>query len=353
MERGLGAGGHLRVRPLGSARAHLLDRHAAADRERLAARRARLLLHPHRRRGAVPAHARARGLLPHGMGRQRPADRASCPEPLRRSLRSVCAVRPRVRPARVTLRQGPGVDLAPQLRRAVPAADRDGRARLRRAVADARPVRRLVDDLHDDRAGGAAHLATLVPGAPGARAGLSAGGAHALGRRLPDRGRAGRARGPGAPRRDAPGPLRGGWGSRQRRRADRHHPPRADPGLRGAAGPSRRRAPRRARRRHRDDAVVRHQRPRQEPSPRGAGQGHRPRDGLHLRRSHRRHVVARAGPPGAGDPRHGRALAGRPLGKPRVGVRGRRAGAGRLLRARRLERQPGTAPHRRAARGVG
>ena len=45
--------GHLPLRPgrrAQPARADLLDRHAAADRQRLAARRARLLLHPHRHR---------------------------------------------------------------------------------------------------------------------------------------------------------------------------------------------------------------------------------------------------------------------------------------------------------------
>ena len=72
----------------------LLHRHAAAHRQRLAARRPRLLLHPHRRRRAVPAHARPRSVLSDGVGRQRPAHRAPGAELLRRAVRSVAAVRP-------------------------------------------------------------------------------------------------------------------------------------------------------------------------------------------------------------------------------------------------------------------
>ena len=78
----------------------LLDRHAAAHGQRLAARRPRLLLHPHRRRRALPAHARQVGLLSDGVGRQRAAHRAPRAELLRRPLRSVAAVRPVVRAAR-------------------------------------------------------------------------------------------------------------------------------------------------------------------------------------------------------------------------------------------------------------
>ena len=117
------------------ARARLLDRHAAADRQRLAARRARLLLHAHRRDRALPADARARGLLSDGLGRQRPADRAARAEPLRRPLRPVGRLRPGLRAAAGALREGAGVGLAPELRRAVPAADRERRAGLRGAVA--------------------------------------------------------------------------------------------------------------------------------------------------------------------------------------------------------------------------
>ena len=43
---------------------------------------------------ALPAHARQRGLLPDGLGRQRPADGAARAEPFRRALRPVGGVRP-------------------------------------------------------------------------------------------------------------------------------------------------------------------------------------------------------------------------------------------------------------------
>ena len=124
VERRVGARRHVRVRPLRAPRADLLDRHAAADRQRLAARRARVLLHAHRRRRPLPAHARARGVLPDGLGRQRAADRASRAEPLRRALRSLRGLRPGLRAAGAALGEGAGRGLPPQLRRAVPATDR-------------------------------------------------------------------------------------------------------------------------------------------------------------------------------------------------------------------------------------
>ena len=149
-----------------------------------------------------PADARARGLLPDGLGRQRPADRAPRAEPLRRALRPLGGLRPRLRAARPASapEREPVAGLAPELRRALPAPDRERRAGLRGAVAQARAVGRLVDDLHDDRRARAAHLPALVPRPAGARRGLPARGADAVGRRLPDRGRAGRARGPRASR---------------------------------------------------------------------------------------------------------------------------------------------------------
>ena len=97
--RGVDRAGPVRVRPHRDPRAGLLDRHAAADGVRLAARRPRVLLHAHRRRRALPADARPRGVLPDGLGRQRPAHRASRAELLRRALRPVAAVRGRLRAA--------------------------------------------------------------------------------------------------------------------------------------------------------------------------------------------------------------------------------------------------------------
>ena len=138
---GMGGAGHLPLRPHQVARRGLLHRHSAAHGQRLAARRSRLLVHPHRLHRALQAHARLRGVLPDGLGRQRPAHRASRAELLRRALRSEPAVRPGVRAAGRARRQAPGPDLAEELRRAVRAADRRGRGRLRGAVAPHGPVR--------------------------------------------------------------------------------------------------------------------------------------------------------------------------------------------------------------------
>ena len=78
---------------------------------------------------------------------------------------------------------------------------RGGRAGLRGAVAHARPLGRLEAALHDDRAQGADGQPARVPAQLRPRRGLPAGGADAVGRHLPDRGRPGRARGPGVRRR--------------------------------------------------------------------------------------------------------------------------------------------------------
>ena len=82
------------------ARAGVQHRHPAADGVGLAARRARVLLHPHRSDRPLSANARQAGVLPDRLGRQRPADRAPGAELLRRPLRPVRAVRPGLRAAR-------------------------------------------------------------------------------------------------------------------------------------------------------------------------------------------------------------------------------------------------------------
>ena len=92
--------------------------------QRQPARRARLLLHPHRPDRPLPADARQGGLLPDGLGRQRPADRAPGAELLRRALRPVAALRPRLHPAGEAGPEAPGADQPAQLRRAVRAARR-------------------------------------------------------------------------------------------------------------------------------------------------------------------------------------------------------------------------------------
>ena len=74
--------------------AGLRHRHPAAHGVGLPAHRPHVLLHPHRRRRPLPAHAGLRGLLPDGVGRQRPPHRAPGAELLRRPLRPEPALRP-------------------------------------------------------------------------------------------------------------------------------------------------------------------------------------------------------------------------------------------------------------------
>ena len=236
------------------------------------------------------------GLLPDGLGRQRPAHRAAGAELLRGPLRPEPPLRPRLRARRPSPGKDPVAGLPAQLRRAVPAADRRGRAGLRAAVADARACRstgRTPTPPSRDRAQRVSQRGFLRLLAAGP--GLPARGPHALGRRLPDRGVPGRAGGPGAARAPttgsaSPGPDGDGGGR------DRDHPARAAAGLRGPGGPPRRRAL---------PAPVRHRGGHPPVRRAGAGPGPpagRPREGLghrhdlHLRRHHRRGLVARARP---------------------------------------------------------
>ncbi len=195
----------LRLRPLPAARERLLDRHAAAHGERLAARRPRLLLHPHRPDRAVPAHARQGGLLPHGLGRQRAADRAAGAELLRRPLRPVAALPGRLHAAREAGPEASGPDQPTQLRRAVRAAGAGGRAGLRAGLAPARPLGRLDPHLHDGGQPRPGDQPARVPAQLRPRRGLPRRGAHGLGRHRPHRGRAGRDRGARVPRRTTTG----------------------------------------------------------------------------------------------------------------------------------------------------
>ena len=87
MVRPLGAGGHLPLRSHQRARRRSSRSTPPADGQRLAARGARVLLHPHRLHRPLPADAGPRGVLPDGVGRQRAAHRAPGAELLRRPLR--------------------------------------------------------------------------------------------------------------------------------------------------------------------------------------------------------------------------------------------------------------------------
>src|SRR5206468_1925807 len=72
--------------------AHRLSTVETADSIGLPAHGKRLLVHAHRPGGAVPADARQGGVLPDGLGRQRPAHRAPCAERVWGDLRPVPAV---------------------------------------------------------------------------------------------------------------------------------------------------------------------------------------------------------------------------------------------------------------------
>ncbi len=118
-----------------------------------AARRPRLLLHHTDLDRPLPADARQGGLLPDGLGRQRPAHRAPGAELLRRPLRPVAALRPRLHPAgeartrsaRFAIDRPNFIELCERL-------VQRGREGLRGAVAHARAVGRLDAHLHHDRA---------------------------------------------------------------------------------------------------------------------------------------------------------------------------------------------------------
>ena len=188
MGRVVGGRRHLPLRPLEDARPDLRDRHAAADGERLAAHRPRDVLHPHRPRGPVPPHAGRRGLLPDGLGRQRPAHRAARAELLRRAVRPVAAQRPRLRRHRPrTPRRHPRRRQPAELHRAVPTPHGRGREGVRVALPPARAVGRLAADLHDDRRGVAPGFAAGVPAARARGQGVHRRGADDVGRRLPHR----------------------------------------------------------------------------------------------------------------------------------------------------------------------
>ena len=298
----MGGPRHLPLRPHQDPRRDLLDRHAAADGQRLAARRPRLLLHPHRPDRPLPADARPRGLLPDGLGRQRPADRAPGAELLRRPLRPVAALRPGLRPAGEAATPSDQIPISPaQLRRAVRAADRRGREGVRDAVAPARAVGRLVAPLHDDRRAAHGRVAARRSCAtsPAARP------TRPRRRRCGTSTSAPRSRRPSWRTASVPAPTTGSPSTARTATVASSRPP----------GPScSRRASRwspipttsatsRCSARTVRTPLFGVEVPVARAPPGRAREGHRHRDDLHVRRPHRRHLVARAA---AADPRRHR-----------------------------------------------
>ena len=190
-------------------RGSLLDRHPAADGQRLAARRPRLLLHPHRLHRPLQADGGLRGLLPDRLGRQRPADRAPGAELLRRARRRrPCPTTAGFKPPR---QGGDG--------KSIKAADQraDQPPELHRAVRRSSPSRTRRPSSRSSAGSGFASTGTSTTApsttARGRRAqqaflrNLARGEAYQaeapgpVGRHVPDRRRPGRARGPRLPRR--------------------------------------------------------------------------------------------------------------------------------------------------------
>ena len=114
---------------------------------------------------------------------------------VRRAVRPVAALRPRLRPAGEARPEEAGAGLAAKLRRALRAMVRRDREALRVAVAPARPLGRLDAEVHDHQPRVDRRRAACVPAQSGPRRGLPGRGAGTVGRDVPDRGRPGRARG--------------------------------------------------------------------------------------------------------------------------------------------------------------
>ena len=271
------------------------------------AHRPRVLLHAHRRQGALRAHARQDRVLPDGLGRQRPAHRAPRAELLRRALRPVAPVRRRLHAAVRGRRQqasraadqvpisrrnfielcetltvedekqfealfrqlGLSVDWT-QTYRTISRRDASARASSRSCATSsaARRTRRS-----RRRCG----TSTSAPPSrrPSSRTATSRRAYHRIAFHRPD----------------------------GRRRVNRDHPPRAAPRLRRARRAPRRRALPAAVRHDRAHPAVRRRGARARAPARPAGQGLGHRDDLHVRRRDRHHLVARARPAEPHDPR--------------------------------------------------
>ncbi len=293
MERALGDRRQLPLRPHQDPGPDLRHRHPPADGQRVTARRPRVLLHPHRHHRPLQAHARPRGLVPDGLGRQRPADRAPGPELLRGALRSVHALRRRVRRRRPR---------RPRSRCRSPAPTSW-------SCASSSP-RRTSGPSRSCGAEWACRSTGPTPTRPsgGSPSGRRSGASCGFWRRgeaytavaptlwdvdFQHRRVSGRARGPRTDRRLSPSCLPP---TRRRRRVHRHHPPGAAGRLRGGRGPPRRRPLPATVRLDGHHAAVRRRGAGHGPRVGRSGQGIGDGDDLHLRRRHRRGLVAGAGP---------------------------------------------------------
>ena len=218
-----------------------------------------------------------------------PTERQSA-ELLRRSMRSVVAVRSRLSAAGPAA-EAAHLDLAAEFHRALRPADQGRRKGVRASVALSRSVRRLVDDLRHHRQAIAARFAGRISSPAQERPRLPTGSPDIVGHRLSNRGRASGARRSRARGRLSSAALRSAG---RRRRGNRDHPPRIAASLCGARrAPGRRTIPA-AVRQARADAAVPLARAGAGPCPGRSRKRERHRDDLHLRRPHRRDLVAGA-----------------------------------------------------------
>ena len=342
----VGARRDLPFRPVQEPGPDLRHRHPAADGQRFAAHGVGVRVRADRLAGPLPPDAGRGAVLPHGVGRQRAADRAPGRELLRHPLRHLAPLRPVVRATCCARPEAQGGVFAGQLRGAVHLVDRRGRAGLRGAVAPRRPVGRLVADLHDHRRAGPAHQPAGVPPQPGPGRGVSGRGAQLVGRHVPDRGGAGGAGGPARRWRLPPlrvrryrgagagsGMARWSWwtppGPNSCRRAWHWWPTPTIPATSRCSGrPCARRCST-----SRCPVAAHRVGP--------ARQGHRHRHDLYLRRHHRRDVVAGTPAADTGDRRTQRPVASRRPGVDHLVCR-----AGCVPLAGGVDDPPGPGAHR-------
>ena len=217
----LGGRWHVSFRSQQIPRSDFFHRHAAADGQRIAAHRSRILIHAYRRHRALSADARHAKCSIRWDGTTtvcRPS--AAC------RTTTVCAAIRRCRTTRISSRRRNRRSSRSRSRvrtssSSASTADEGRRAGVRAPVALPRLVGRLVDDLRDDRHAIAARVADRLSAPARAGPGIPARGADAVGRGLPHGCGPGRARGSRARRCVSPSavrPSRRGAPSRSRRR---------------------------------------------------------------------------------------------------------------------------------------